>query len=383
MNSKTSSKALDHIIEEMLDVTEKSKDEIFYISEELDEEYKQLTVELEDIKKKVAHYIEKGDELERKVKQSRKKLLVVSKNFDIYSEDDVRNVYEKTHQMQTDLAILRQEEKQLRNRRDDVERRLDSLEQNLERATNLANKISVIYTYLQDDFKQVNEMIADAKEKQRFGLKIIQAQEEERLRISREIHDGPAQMLANILLRSEIIDQAYRRGKIEESLDELKNIREMVSLSLKEVRRIIYDLRPMALDDLGLIPTIKKYIDTLQNYHQESKITFVSLGSNKRLMKDYEIGLFRLVQEALQNAIRHSKANLIEVKLEIHQTSVSLIVQDNGKGFNPEDVKVDSFGLTGMRERVELIEGSMEIMTEIGKGTKVYVKVPHVMFESN
>src|SRR5690625_1796445 len=112
MNSKTSSKALDHIIEEMLDVTEKSKDEIFYISEELDEEYKQLTVELEDIKKKVAHYIEKGDELERKVKQSRKKLLVVSKNFDIYSEDDVRNVYEKTHQMQTDLAILRQEEKQ-------------------------------------------------------------------------------------------------------------------------------------------------------------------------------------------------------------------------------------------------------------------------------
>lgn len=383
MNSKTSSKALDHIIEEMLDVTEKSKDEIFYISEELDEEYKQLTVELEDIKKKVAHYIEKGDELERKVKQSRKKLLVVSKNFDIYSEDDVRNVYEKTHQMQTDLAILRQEEKQLRNRRDDVERRLDSLEQNLERATNLANKISVIYTYLQDDFKQVNEMIADAKEKQRFGLKIIQAQEEERLRISREIHDGPAQMLANILLRSEIIDQAYRRGKIEESLDELKNIREMVSLSLKEVRRIIYDLRPMALDDLGLIPTIKKYIDTLQNYHQESKITFVSLGSNKRLMKDYEIGLFRLVQEALQNAIRHSKANLIEVKLEIHQTSVSLIVQDNGKGFNPEDVKVDSFGLIGMRERVELIEGSMEIMTEIGKGTKVYVKVPHVMFESN
>src|SRR5690625_4291941 len=185
--------------------------------------------------------------------------------------------------MKMDLEIPRNEEKQVRKRWDDVERRLHSLGQNLERATNLANKISVIYTYLQDDFQQVNEIIEDAKEKQRFGLKIIQAQEEERLRISREIHDGPAQMLANILLRSEIIDQAYRRGKIEDSLDELKNIREMVSLSLNEVRRIIYDLRPMALDDLGLIPTIKKYIDTLQNYHKAAKITFVFHGLQQRL----------------------------------------------------------------------------------------------------
>src|SRR5699024_10941295 len=137
--------------------------------------------------------------------------------------------------------------------------------------------------------------------------------EEERLRISREIHDGPAQMLANILLRSEIIDQAYRRGRIEQSLSELKNIRSMVKSSLREVRRIIYNLRPMALDDLGLIPTIEKYISTIQSYHTEIDINFISLGLNSRLTKNYEIALVRLMQEDLHNAVRHADATAINV----------------------------------------------------------------------
>src|SRR5690625_4841318 len=282
MPSNTSVKALDYIIEEMLEVAKNSKDEIFYISEEAQKEYEQLSKELTDIKEKVSHYIEKGDTLEYNVKKSRQKLLVVSKDFDIYSEDDVRDVYEQTHQLQMELAMMRQEEKQLRQRRDEIERRLQSLNQTLERASNLTSKISVIYTYLQDDFKQVNELLEDAKEKQKFGLKIIEAQEEERLRISREIHDGPAQMLANILLRSEIIDKAYRRGKIEQSLHEIKNIRKMVQSSLREVRNIIYNLRPMALDDLGLIPTIKKYIGIIKQYHEQTEIKFISLGLKKR-----------------------------------------------------------------------------------------------------
>jgi len=381
MSSNISVKALDQIIEEMLEVAENSKDEIFYISEEAQREHEQLRAELVEIKEKVTYYIEKGDELEYNVKKSRKQLLVVSKNFDVYSEKDVRNVYERTHQLQIELAMLRQEEKQLRERRDEVERRLQSLDYTLERASNLANKISVIHTYLQDDFKQVNEILEDAKEKQKFGLKIIEAQEEERLRISREIHDGPAQMLANILLRSEIIDQAYRRGKIEQSLNEIKDIRKMVRSSLQEVRRIIYNLRPMALDDLGLIPTIKRYISTMQSYHEKAEIKFVSLGLKKRLTKNYEIALFRLMQEALQNAMRHSKATNIKVKLEIFETSVTLVIQDNGSGFDPEHIKDDSFGLIGMKERVEMIDGKMTIDTQLGKGTRIFVNIPKITFE--
>lgn len=382
MSSNIGVKVLDQIIEEMLDVAENSKDEIFYISEEAQREYEQLKAELVEIKEKVIEFIEKGDKLEYDVKKSRKQLLVVSKNFDVYSEDDVRDVYEHTHQLQIELAMLRQKEKQLRERRDEIERRLQSLDYTLERASNLANKISVIHTYLQDDFQQVNEIIEDAKEKQKFGLKIIEAQEEERLRISREIHDGPAQMLANILLRSEIIERAYRRGKIEQSLNEIKSIRKMVRSSLREVRRIIYNLRPMALDDLGLIPTIQRYISTMQSYHETAEIKFVSLGIKRRLTKNYEIALFRLMQEALQNAVRHSQATNIKVKLEIFETSVTLVIKDNGCGFDPEHIKEDSFGLIGMKERVEMIDGTMTIDTQLGQGTRIFIKIPKITFES-
>src|SRR5690625_5722924 len=113
----------------------------------------------------------------------------------------------------------------------------------MERAETLANKISVVLPYLHDDFRQVNEIIEDAKEQQLFSLKIIKAQEDERRRISREIHDGPAQMLANILLRSELIDRAIREQTIDQALDEIQSIRKMLKSSLREVRRIIYDLR--------------------------------------------------------------------------------------------------------------------------------------------
>src|SRR5690625_220393 len=164
-------------------------------------EYEHLNDELTDIQKKVILYIEEGDQLEKSVKLSRQHLSEVSKHFDRYSEDEIREVYEKTHAMQTKLVMMQQEEKGLRQRRDELERRLIVLDETIDRAEGLTSKISIILPYLHDDFKYVNDMIEDAKEKQQFTVKIIEAQEEERKRISREIHDGPAQMMANILLR--------------------------------------------------------------------------------------------------------------------------------------------------------------------------------------
>src|SRR5699024_9608248 len=228
--------------------------------------------------------------------------------------------------MQTKLAVLRQDEKVLRKRRDELERRLVMLNQTIERAESLASKISVILTYLHDDFKQVNEIIAEAKEKQEFGLKIIEAQEDERKRISREIHDGPAQMLANILLRSEIVERSFKQGTMDKTLTEIKSVRRMIRSSLYEVRRIIYDLRPMALDDLGLLPTIKKYVATVASYHESIKIEFIPYGEEKRLPQEYEVALFRLIQESLQNAVKHAKATRIKVKLEIGKNNLTVIV---------------------------------------------------------
>ncbi|SET09261.1 two-component system, NarL family, sensor histidine kinase DegS [Oceanobacillus limi] len=376
MTVKTEEKTLEIILDEMVNVVENSKDEIFHISEEARSEYEQLSRELEETKTKVIDYIEDGDQLEQNVSYSRKRLSEVSKHFDRYGEDEIREVYESTHALQTQLAVMRQEEEILRQKRDELERRLLNLDQTIKRAEGLASKITVILTYLTDDFKQVNDMLEEAKEKQEFGLKIIEAQEEERKKISREIHDGPAQMLANILLRSELVDRIFREGSSDDALNEIKSVRKMVRTSLYEVRRIIYDLRPMALDDLGLIPTIKKYIATTAEYNNV-KIEFTSIGKDERLNQKYEIALFRLAQESIQNAIKHADATVINVKLEIYKQYVTLVITDDGKGFDPSEKKDKSFGIIGMRERVEMFNGVMKLKSSPGNGTKIIMQVPY------
>ena len=102
--------------------------------------------------------------------------------------------------------------------------------------------------------------------------------------------------------------------------------------TLYEVRHIIYDLRPMALDDLGLVPTIKRYIATTSEYHQ-IEIDFKPIGKITRLSQEYEIAFFRLLQESIQNAIKHAEASQIKVRLEIGEKTVTMVVQDDGKGF--------------------------------------------------
>ena len=376
MSVKITEKALDHVIDDMVEVVENSKDEIFNISEEARKEHDHLVLELKETKEKVLQHIENGDKLEERVRFSRKRLAEVSKYFERYSEEDIREVYENTHLMQTNLAILRQEEKALRDKRDELERRLITLTHTINRAEGLAGKISVILNYLQDDFRQVNEMIENAKEKQEFGLKIIEAQEDERRKISREIHDGPAQMLANILLRSEIVERTIRNGSMDDAIEEIKSVRKMVRSSLYEVRRIIYDLRPMALDDLGLVPTMKKYVDSISDY-SKVPIEFSFFGEEKRLNSKYEVAFFRLMQESIQNAIKHSEASQIQVKLEIRRNSLTMVIKDNGKGFDVSLKKDKSFGLIGMRERVEMLEGELHIQSSPGKGTAIIIKVPY------
>ncbi|MCD5325920.1 MULTISPECIES: sensor histidine kinase [Pontibacillus] len=373
--SKIGEKALDSIIQEMIDTVTNSKDEIFQIGEQSRNEFEQLDRELKDTKMQVVEIIDAGDTLERQVRFSRMRLSEVSKHFDRYSEQEIREVYEQTHQLQMQLSVKREQEKQLRERRDELERRLRKLEDTVERADALGGKISVVLNYLNDDFRQVTEALEDAKEKQAFGLQIIEAQEEERRRLSREIHDGPAQMLANVMLRSDLIDRTFRQRGVNEALKEIKEVRGMVRSALYEVRRIIYDLRPMALDDLGLVPTLKKYLATVEEYNS-IEIPFTPYGVEKRLDPKYEVALFRLVQEAVQNAVKHAEASRIEVKFELKRSLVNIIVKDDGKGFDTSQKKEKSFGLVGMRERVEMLDGEITIDSQVGSGTIIMIQVP-------
>ncbi|WP_409252032.1 sensor histidine kinase [Bacillus sp. SCS-153A] len=373
---KVNTKMLDNILEQMIDTVGRSKDDVFEIGEQCRQDYESITKELKVIKESVFKVIQEGDELERKSRFARKRLSEVSQHFQKFSEGQVREAYEKAHDLQMKLSLNRQTESRLRERRDDLERRIKNLEDTIDRAEQLNSQISVVLNYLSSDLKQVGAALEDAKERHDFGLRIIEAQEEERKKLSREIHDGPAQMLANVLLRSDLIDRVYRENGPMAALGEIKDLKKMVRSALYEVRRIIYDLRPMALDDLGLVPTLTKYLSTIEEYHKSTNIRFVNLGQEKRLPSKYEVALFRLIQESVQNALKHSGASEIQVKLEIGKDTVTVIIKDDGKGFDIKQKKNGSFGIMGMKERVEILDGDMSIDSNPGSGTVVLVQVP-------
>lgn len=373
---KFDTKTLDYIVEQMIQTVGSSKDEIFRIGEQCRQDYETLTEELKEMKVLVLETIEKGDKLEIQSRFARKRLSEVSKHFNEYSEAEVREAYERAHTLQMDLSMNRHLEKQYRERRDDLERRLLGLDETIERAEHLVTQISVVMNYLVSDLKQVGEVLEDAKQKQDFGLKIIGAQEEEKKRLSREIHDGPAQMMANVMMRSDLVERIYKERGATEAFEEIRNLKVMVRSALYEVRRIIYDLRPMALDDLGLIPTLKKYLKTIEEYHESTKIEFATIGKEARLPSKYEVALFRLVQESVQNALKHAEASNIAVKVELRRDQIIVLVKDNGKGFDKNQKKEESFGLIGMRERVQLLDGEITIDSKIGVGTIVMINVP-------
>lgn len=375
-NEKFDIASLDVIFNRMLETIANSKDDIFIISEQSRRSFEEMQKELEIVRQEISMVIDETDHLEKSTQLAKQRLVTVSKAFSNFTEVQVREAYETANDFQVRLLLVQAKEKQLREKRDDLERRMKALYDTIQRADHLVNQVNIVVNYLTSDLKDVGQALEQAKLKQDFGIKIIAAQEEERKRLSREIHDGPAQMMANVLMRSDLIERTYREKGIEQAISEISELKLTVRNALSEVRRIIYDLRPMALDDLGIVPTLKKYLSTVMEYNQGVDIQFQSFNPENRIDSNYEVAIFRLVQESVTNAIKHGKPTEIFVKIEWLPNTVNISVKDNGKGFDPDIAKEHSFGIIGMQERVDLLKGEMNIHSNIGKGTIVVFKIP-------
>lgn len=366
---------LDGVIKKTIETVENGKYQIFEIVEQARQESEHLRQEIEQVKEEVNQVIENTDRLEREFRRSRQHLSVVSQNFKQYTEDDIRKAYEQANQKQLELLLLQEKEGQLRERRNDLQFRLRNIEQTVDKAEKVMGQMGVIMGYLTGDLKQVGEMIEDVKHQQQMGLRIIQAQEEERKRVAREIHDGPAQSMANVVLRTELVEKVFIHEGIEKAREELNEIKGMIRESLTDVRRIIFNLRPMALDDLGLAPTLKRYIEELSKKNH-TDFEFKTFGKENRLPPAMEVALFRLVQESLNNVIKHAKATDVQLKLEFQRDRIFLIVSDNGIGFDMKQKTREGFGILGMKERIKLLEGQIVIQSALGKGTKLFLSIP-------
>ena len=204
---------------------------------------------------------------------------------------------------------------------------------------------------------------------------IVNAQESERQRLSRQMHDGPAQALSNFILQTEIAMRLLDADPAQ-ARDELGSLKASAMGTFQKVRSFIFELRPMMLDDLGLIPTLKKYADAFKE-QAGLDVSVTVTGTERRLEPYLEVMVFRAVQELLGNASRHSQATLIKVQADLGNDLIRVSVEDNGKGFSPEILKESkNLGLKLIRERAEMLGGSFEVDSAAGSGARISFTVP-------
>lgn len=209
----------------------------------------------------------------------------------------------------------------------------------------------------------------------RLFERVISAQEEERKRIARELHDETGQALNALIIHLNSAEEALPVD-LTEARKKLGELRSLTAHTLDEIHRLIYDLRPTLLDDLGLIPAIRWYTKS----HLEPldiKVHLEIIGLEKRLAPRIETALFRIVQEALTNIVKHANAKRVTVRLELKESVVITLIEDDGRGFDaavPEGSP--TLGLVGIKERVALLGGVFRIHSKPGKGTQLVIEIP-------
>lgn len=368
-------KELDQIVKSTIEAVEKSKGQIFDIYEASRREMEHLQRDVERLKQQTAEIIFKVDDIEKRERRSRLRLMEVSRDFQRYSEAHIKEAYEEANRLQVDLAVLRSQEQSIRRMRDEAETRLKTLKETVDKAERLVSQVGVVLNFLSTEMGGVVNQLETLQQKQFFGAKIIQAQEEERRRVAREIHDGPAQSMANIVFRAEVCEH-FLDSDVERARNELQELRALVRSSLAEVRKIIFDLRPMTLDDLGLVATVKRALEGVEKRSGLVCELRVS-GSAQRLDSHIEVGVFRIVQEAVTNVEKHAQARNAVVQLDYSFHFISIVVEDDGQGIaDLENIGEESFGLMGMKERVNLLGGEIAIESKAGEGTRIKVKIP-------
>lgn len=221
---------------------------------------------------------------------------------------------------------------------------------------------------------------AEQKEKMRSELyrRVIDAQEAERQRIARDLHDETGQALTAIGMGLRGLSTAIKNKKNQNQANEtLRQLETLTADSLQELQRLIADLRPSHLDDLGLPSTMRWYATTIQE-RTNLNIKFEILGKEKNICPEYATALFRIYQEAVNNVIKHADAKNVNVQLVFTPLTVSIRVDDDGRGFSKDQMNNrTNWGITGMQERASLLKGQFFIESEPGKGTLVEISVPY------
>lgn len=330
-------------------------------------------------------------ELQTELEQSRRSLRELTVMYE-QSQNDLTKITQRNAAITAQLQQMRSQPEGF-NKVDiqaayasalDTQQRMLVMRGQLEKLQTEQASIQRYVTSLEKTLRFLSEGNQPPRSKQRgSGTQVLEmvidAQETERQRLSRQMHDGPAQALSNFIVQAEIAARLFDMdpNRAKEELDSLKSA---AMTTFQKVRVFITELRPMMLDDLGLIPTIRRYVDTFKE-QTGVDVNLSIQGVDRRLESYVEVMIFRALQELMSNAVRHNQdlpmKLQITVQLIIDEHLVKVAVGDNGKGFNSEAAgKSGGFGLKLIRERVEMLGGTMDIDSSSGQGTRILFQIP-------
>lgn len=287
-------------------------------------------------------------------------------NFETLPREDIKEAYEALNDVQQRLFTMRGQLEKLQS----DQRNLERLAEFQRRLLDLTEEIGVLPVGGKNASRR---MPGD----QSNVVRVIQTEELGRQSLVRRMHDGPASSLSNFILQAEICQRFFDVNP-DRARAELNALKSAAAVTFNDVKDFIFDLRPMMLDDLGVVPTLRRYGESFQEKNDIS-VPITVTGVERRLESHIEVTIFRGVQELLNNALLHARASQIQISLDLAQSHVQAVVEDNGSGFNVDESLNNgnrTIGLSLLRERIEMLGGELKIQSRMGHGTRVEFMIP-------
>jgi two-component system sensor histidine kinase DegS len=344
----------------------------------------EFRAEYEKLKTRVVENQQLIEQSQLEVDRLREKNVAVSSqlrrvedNFDTIPRADIKTAYDDALDAKTRLLTMQGQLEKLRGNQEE----LQNFEQLLGRFLSLLEGVSP------DRLPASVSMMSSGEALGMEGgslptqtiVRIVEAQEDERQRLARQMHDGPAQSLTNFILQAEICQRLFDRNP-DRAGEELNNLKSAATSTFKKVRDFIFDLRPMMLDDLGLVPTIRRYVEAFQEKTEiDSKL--VIAGDERRLPSHIEVMMFRSIQVIMGNARDNLNAKSVNVVLDVGPDALRSTIEHDGRSFDPESALMDdniddALGLRTLRERIELVGGSFDVTSSEDEVNRFIITLP-------
>ena len=346
-------------------MVDQSNNSIQSFLEEIHEEHEQSVRDLKEIDILINQSSAEVERLAQRNAQATSYTRQLQTNFETLPREDIREAYEALSDSQQRLYSMRGQLEKLR-----------SDQRNLTRLSKLQQQI----LELTDDLATLPTSTGSrsvSPGEQSSVIRVIQTEEAVRQSLVRRMHDGAASSLSNFILQAEICQRFFDVNP-DRAREELNALKSSAASTFSDVKDFIFDLRPMMLDDLGVVPTLRRYVESFQEKNGLS-VPMTVTGAERRLESHIEVTIFRSVQELLNNALIHAQSTQIQVSLDLAQEQITVIVEDNGRGFNPDEAtngNVRTIGLDTLRGRIQMLGGELNIQSSIGQGARTEFTIP-------